>query len=156
MNQPTDIPKELRACGLKATLPRLRILQLFREAKEKHLSAEDVYRLLVSENIDLRLGTVYRVLTQFAAAGILLRRHFEGGRAVFELHAGPHHDHLLCTVCGKVEEFVDRVIERRQETIAQKRGFEIQEHSLSIYGTCANCSQARNSGPAQEAQQSRS
>ena len=138
-----DIPKELRESGLKATLPRLRILQLFHEGKAKHLSAEDVYRQLLEEKINLGLATVYRVLLQFAEAGILIRRHFESGRAVFELNERRHHDHLVCLHCGKVEEFLDNEIERRQEKVARDRGFAICEHALALYGICATCTKEK-------------
>lgn len=134
-----DIPKELRDSGLKATLPRLRILQLFQDGKSKHLSAEAVYRVLHAEKIDVGMATVYRVLMQFAEAGIVLRSHFESSTAIFELNEGTHHDHLICTGCGRMEEFVDSDIERRQEEVARERGFTIKEHSLALYGTCAAC-----------------
>lgn len=133
-NERMDIPKELRESGLKATLPRLRILQLFHESKTKHLSAEDVYRLLQEERMDVGLATVYRVLTQFEQAGILIRRHFASAHAVFEVDEGSHHDHLICINCGKVEEFIDNEIEHRQEQVAKKHGFTIHAHSLSLYG----------------------
>jgi Fur family ferric uptake transcriptional regulator len=139
MNELTDIAKALRQSGLKATLPRLRILQLFHERGTKHLSAEEIYRCLIGEKIDIGLATVYRVLMQFAETGIVIRRHFESDAAVFELNEGSHHDHLICTVCGKVDEFVDRDIERRQEEIAKERGFALHEHSLSLYGVCGDC-----------------
>lgn len=139
MNELMDIPKALRQSGLKATLPRLRILQLFHERGTKHLSAEEIYRFLIDEKIDVGLATIYRVLMQFAETGIVIRRHFESGAAVFELNEGSHHDHLICTVCGKVEEFVDTDIERRQEEIAKERGFALHEHSLSLYGVCGDC-----------------
>jgi Fur family ferric uptake transcriptional regulator len=139
-----DIPKELRESGLKATLPRLRILQLFHESKTKHLSAEDVYRLLQDERIDVGLATVYRVLTQFEQAGILIRRNFESAHAVFEVDEGSHHDHLICTNGGKVEEFVDNEIEHRQEQVAKKHGFTIDAHSLSLYGICDVCAKAQS------------
>lgn len=139
MNEPMDIPAELRKSGLKATLPRLRILQLFHERESKHLSAEDVYRQMLDEKIDVGLATIYRVLMQFAEAGILIRRQFESGAAVFELNEGSHHDHLVCTACGKVEEFVDAGIEHRQEEIAKERGFALHAHALSLYGVCAAC-----------------
>lgn len=134
-----DIQKELRASGLKATLPRSRILHLFHEGKGKHLTAEDVYRFLLSEEIDVGLATIYRVLMQFVEAGILKRSQFESGPAVFELNEGRHHDHMICTACGRVEEFIDNEIERRQEEIARERGFILQEHALSLYGVCAVC-----------------
>jgi len=136
---------ELKVSGLKATAPRLKILEIFqRHAAEpgvRHLSAEDVYRLLSAERLDVGLATVYRVLTQFEQAGLLARRNFEAGRAVFELNEGSHHDHLVCVSCGHVEEFVDPEIEERQRQIAKERGFELQEHALSLYGACQteNC-----------------
>lgn len=134
-----QIPKELRDSGLKATLPRLRVLQLFQAQVIKHGSAEDIYQLLQAEKLNIGLATVYRVLLQFAQAGILVRTSFENGPAIFELNEGTHHDHLLCTRCGKVEEFVDPEIERRQEEIARERGFALADHSLALYGICAAC-----------------
>jgi Fur family ferric uptake transcriptional regulator len=128
--------QELKTIGLKATGPRLKILDLFQASKVRHLSAEDVYRLLINEDIDIGLATVYRVLTQFEHAGLLQRHHFESGKAVFELNEGTHHDHLVCLQCGRVEEFVDAEIEKRQQRIATERGFRIHEHSLSIYADC--------------------
>ena len=129
-------PNDLKEAGLKATLPRLRILNLFETSEVRHLSAEDVYRQLLSEGMDVGLATVYRVLTQFEAAGLLVRHHFEGGRSVFELNEGGHHDHLVCIQCGRVEEFYDADIEKRQIRIAVERGFRIHEHSLQIYADC--------------------
>jgi Fur family ferric uptake transcriptional regulator len=134
-----DIPEALRQSGLKVTFPRLRILQLFHERGTKHLSAEEIYRVLIDEKNDIGLATIYRVLMQLAETGLVIRRHFESGAAVFELNEGSHHDHLICTVCGKVEEFVDSAIERRQEEIAKERGFALHEHSLSLYGVCGDC-----------------
>jgi len=134
-----DIPNELRNSGLKATLPRLRILQLFQAGHNKHLTAEDVYQVLRDERIEVGMATVYRVLMQFVEAGILLRSHFETNTAIFELNEGTHHDHLICTGCGKMEEFVDNEIEARQEQVAHARGFTIREHSLALYGMCAAC-----------------
>jgi Fur family ferric uptake transcriptional regulator len=133
--------KDLRTMGLKATLPRLKVLELFQSAKVRHMSAEDVYKLLLNENADIGLATVYRVLTQFEQAGLLQRHHFEGGRAVFELNEGSHHDHLVCLQCGKVEEFYDAEIEKRQQKIARDRGFSLNEHSLYLYADCTrnNC-----------------
>lgn len=132
---------DLKTRGLKATAPRLRILALFEASKVRHLSAEDVYRLLMAEGIDVGLATVYRVLTQFEQAGILQRHHFESGKAVFELNEGQHHDHLVCLKCGRVEEFHDAEIEKRQNRVARERGFAIREHSLHIYADCtkADC-----------------
>ena len=126
----------LKSSGLKATLPRLRILNLFENASVRHMSADDIYRLLMQEGLDIGLATVYRVLTQFEQAGLLQRHHFESGKAVFELNQGGHHDHLVCLQCGRVEEFYDAEIEKRQERIAQERGFAIHEHSLSLYADC--------------------
>ncbi|MBB5192740.1 Fur family ferric uptake transcriptional regulator [Silvimonas terrae] len=130
---------DLKEMGLKATGPRLRIMNLFETSEQRHMTAEDVYRLLLSENIDIGLATVYRVLTQFEQAGILVRHHFETGKAVFEMNQGGHHDHLVCMKCGKVEEFCDPEIEKRQDAIAAKHGFEIQDHEMYLYGLCANC-----------------
>jgi Fur family ferric uptake transcriptional regulator len=128
--------QSLKDIGLKATLPRRRVLELFENSKVRHLSAEDVYRSLVSEGIDIGLATVYRVLTQFEQAGLLSRQHFETGKAVFELNQGGHHDHLVCLQCGRVEEFFDAEIEQRQSEVARKRGFELRGHSLALYGDC--------------------
>ena len=132
---------DLKTIGLKATAPRLRILKLFETAKVRHMSAEDVYRLLMNEGLDIGLATVYRVLTQFEQAGILTRHHFESGKAVFELNEGGHHDHLVCLQCGRVEEFYDPEIEKRQGKVAKDRGFAIREHSLYLYADCtkADC-----------------
>jgi Fur family ferric uptake transcriptional regulator len=129
-------PPNLKSSGLKATLPRLKILEIFQNSTVRHLSAEDVYKILLNDNMDVGLATVYRVLTQFEQAEILHRNHFETGKAVFELNEGSHHDHLVCLDCGKVEEFYDADIEQRQHTIATERGFTIAEHSLAIYGNC--------------------
>ena len=129
-------PAELKATGLKATLPRLKILEIFQKNSVRHLSAEDVYRLLLSENLEIGLATVYRVLTQFEQAGILSRNYFETGKAVFELNEGSHHDHIVCLDCGRVEEFQDDEIEKRQHETADTHGFEIVDHTLAIYGHC--------------------
>ena len=128
--------EELKSSGLKATLPRLRILKLFESASQRHMSADDIYRLLMQDGVDIGLATVYRVLTQFEQAGLLKRHHFEGGKAVFELNQGGHHDHLVCMQCGRVEEFYDAEIEKRQDKIAVERGFSIHEHSLYLYADC--------------------
>jgi len=127
---------DLKSSGLKATLPRLKILEIFQNSSVRHLSAEDVYKLLLTENLDVGLATVYRVLTQFEQAGLLSRHHFEYGKAVFELNQGSHHDHLVCLDCGLVEEFFDEEIERRQHSIAEERGFKLAEHALALYGNC--------------------
>lgn len=129
-------PNDLKTAGLKATLPRLKILNLFEHGEVRHLSAEDVYKLLIGEGLDIGLATVYRVLTQFEQAGLLTRHHFESGKAVFELNQGGHHDHLVCLQCARVEEFYDAEIEQRQVKVATDRGFTIREHSLYIYADC--------------------
>lgn len=129
-------PDGLRNIGLKATGPRLRILELFQTSGARHMSAEDVYRHLLTEKIEVGLATVYRVLTQFEQAGLLERHHFESGKSVFELNKGSHHDHLVCLQCGRVEEFYDAEIERRQNRIAAERGFALNDHSLSLYADC--------------------
>ena len=130
-------PSELKSVGLKATLPRLKILNLFETSDQRHLTAEDIYRVLLNDHVDIGLATVYRVLTQFEQAGLLIRHHFESGKAVFELNKGGHHDHLVCLQCGRVEEFFDAEIESRQDQIAQERGFTIREHSMYLYVDCA-------------------
>ncbi len=129
-------PQDLKDAGLKATVPRLKIINLFESSEVRHLTAEDVYRLLLVEGLDIGLATVYRVLTQFEQAGLLVRHHFESGKAVFELNPGTHHDHLVCMECGRVEEFYDADIERRQIKIARDRGFDIHEHALYLYAHC--------------------
>jgi Fur family ferric uptake transcriptional regulator len=129
-------PQDLKSRGLKATLPRLKILNLFENSDERHLTAEDVYRLLLNDGMEVGLATIYRVLTQFEQAGLLIRHHFETGKAIFELDLGDHHDHLVCIQCGNVEEFVDSEIEKRQARIAKERGFLIHDHSLHIYADC--------------------
>ncbi len=132
---------DLKTIGLKATLPRLKILNLFENSDVRHLTAEDVYKVLLKEGMDIGLATIYRVLTQFEQAGILIRHHFEAGKAVFELNEGGHHDHLVCIQCGHVEEFFDSEIEKRQLKVAKERGFNIHEHSLQIFADCikTNC-----------------
>jgi Fur family ferric uptake transcriptional regulator len=129
-------PDELKSMGLKATLPRLKILEIFQVRRQRHMSAEDVYRELLAENQDIGLATVYRVLTQFEQAGILKRSNFESGKSVFELDEGQHHDHLVCLQCGRVEEFFDPEIERRQQAVALDRGFALQDHALALYANC--------------------
>jgi Fur family ferric uptake transcriptional regulator len=132
---------EIKNSGLKATLPRIKILEIFQKSAQRHMTAEDVYKALLIEDADIGLATVYRVLTQFEQAGLLSRNHFETGKAVFELNEGRHHDHLVCLTCGRVEEFYDAEIEERQHSIAKERGFELQEHSLALYASCikTNC-----------------
>lgn len=127
---------ELKSTGLKATLPRLKVLEIFQKSTQRHMSAEDVFRLLLQERSDVGLATVYRVLTQFEQAGILTRSNFEGGKAVYELNEGQHHDHLVCLDCGRVEEFFDPEIENRQNAVAATRGYTLAEHALSLYAHC--------------------
>ena len=136
---------DLKNIGLKATAPRLKILELFQNGPHRHLSAEDVYRELLIDQMDIGLATVYRVLTQFEQAGLLARQHFETGKAVFELNEGMHHDHLVCLQCGRVEEFFDPEIEKKQQKIAKERGFTLQDHALALYGNCVreNCEHRR-------------
>ena len=129
-------PQSLKNMGLKATFPRLKILELFEKSTLRHMTAEDVYRMLIAENMDIGLATVYRVLTQFEQAGLLERHFFESGKAVFEINRGKHHDHLVCIDCGRVEEFYDPEIEKRQNDIAAERGFSIQDHALYLYAQC--------------------
>ena len=132
--------EELKSSGLKATLPRIKILEVFQQAAQRHMTAEDVYKVLLTEGSDIGLATVYRVLMQFEQAGILSRNHFEAGseagKAVFELNEGKHHDHLVCVNCGRVEEFYDAEIERRQQEIAKERGYKLQDHALALYVIC--------------------
>ena len=146
-------PQSLKNMGLKATFPRLKILELFEKSDIRHLTAEDVYRALLTEGMDIGLATVYRVLTQFEQAGLLERHFFESGKAVFEINRGKHHDHLVCVDCGCVEEFYDPEIERRQNQIAEERGFTIQDHALYVYVSCkrADCpNRSAPSAPAEE------
>ena len=131
--------QDLRKAGLKVTLPRLKILQILEKSENHHMSAEDIYRSLIDAGEDVGLATVYRVLTQFESAGLVMRHHFEGGHSVFELAQGEHHDHLVCVRCGTVVEFVDETIEERQHVIAEEAGFRITDHSLYIYGVCSAC-----------------
>ncbi|HRD94984.1 MAG TPA: ferric iron uptake transcriptional regulator [Rubrivivax sp.] len=132
---------EIKSSGLKATLPRIKILEIFQRAQRRHMTAEDVYKALLGEDADIGLATVYRVLMQFEQAGLLRRSNFESGKAVFELNEGRHHDHLVCLDCGRVEEFYDPEIEQRQRTVTTTLGFALQEHSLSLYARCtkADC-----------------
>jgi Fur family ferric uptake transcriptional regulator len=130
---------DLKTVGLKATFPRLKILDIFRRSDVRHLSAEDVYRALLGENVEIGLATVYRVLTQFEQAGILSRSQFDGVKAIFELNDGDHHDHLICTHCGKVVEFSDHQIESRQHKVAAEQGFTLESHAMVLYGVCTGC-----------------
>lgn len=130
---------DLRKAGLKVTLPRMKILDILGAAQPRHMSAEDIYRRLLDTHEDIGLATVYRVLTQFEAAGLVERHHFEGATAVFELNEGEHHDHIVCIDCGKVEEFMDNGIEKRQHEIAKAKGYVLTDHSMILYGRCMNC-----------------
>jgi Fur family ferric uptake transcriptional regulator len=140
--------KDIRNAGLKVTLPRIKILEILERqgVAERHLTAEDVYKSLLTEGEEIGLATVYRVLTQFEAAGLVKRHHFEGGNSVFELNRGDHHDHMVCIQCGRVEEFHDETIEALQKEIASKRNFTLTDHSLCLYGVCIDCQSQRNSG----------
>ena len=130
---------DLKKAGLKATLPRLKILSILEDARVRHMTAEDIYKGLLEAGEEVGLATVYRVLTQFEAAGLVIRHNFEGGRSVFEINQGQHHDHMVCIECGKVFEFYDPAIEERQRMVADKGGFAMEEHSLYIYGMCSRC-----------------
>ncbi len=131
---------DLRNAGLKVTLPRVKILEILeQQTDQKHLSAEKVYKILLSQDEEIGLATVYRVLTQFELAGLVSRHHFEGGNSVFELNRGVHHDHIVCMKCGRVDEFTDSVIEERQRDIAKKLGYQLTDHSLYLYGFCSKC-----------------
>lgn len=132
---------ELKSSGLKATLPRIKILEVFQRSAQRHMTAEDVFKALLADGSDIGLATVYRVLMQFEQAGLLTRSHFESGKSVFELNEGQHHDHLVCLTCGRVEEFFDAEIEARQRAVAEERGFQLQEHTLALYAVCtkADC-----------------
>jgi len=130
---------DLQKAGLKATLPRLKILKFLESTSVRHLSAEDVYKSMLESGEEVGLATIYRVLTQFESAGLVTRHHFEGGHSVFELNEGKHHDHIVCVKCGLVEEFYDETIEQRQHAIAENNGFSMTDHALTIYGVCAAC-----------------
>ncbi len=135
----TPESQELKKAGLKVTLPRTKILEMLEHTTTRHMSAEDVYKRLLESGDDIGLATVYRVLTQFETAGLVVRHHFEGGHSVFEINQGEHHDHIVCVKCGKVDEFIDEIIEGRQREIADKLGYDITDHSLYLYGICAGC-----------------
>lgn len=131
--------KDLKSAGLKATLPRLKILNFLQSSSIRHMSAEDVYKAMLESGEDVGLATVYRVLTQFESAGLVTRHHFDEGHSVFELNLGEHHDHILCVKCGKVDEFFDDVIEERQHEIAASKGYAMTDHALVVYGVCPDC-----------------
>ena len=135
---------ELKNTGLKATLPRLKILEIFQKGEQRHMTAEDVFRVLLEERSDIGLATVYRVLMQFEQAGLLVRSNFDGGKAIYELDEGQHHDHFVCTACGKVEEFFDPEIEKRQQLIAKAKGWVVRDHTMALYGHCAECAKTRH------------
>ena len=129
-------PKHLQDAGLKSTLPRLKVLEILENVEDRHLTAEAIYRKLLEAGEVIGLATVYRALTQFEAAGLVTRHHFEGGQAVFELERGLHHDHIVCVHCGRVEELYDKVIEKRQQSIAEQHGFTLRDHTMTLYGEC--------------------
>jgi Fur family ferric uptake transcriptional regulator len=131
--------QDLKKAGLKATLPRLKILKFLEASKVRHMSAEDVYKAMLESGDEVGLATIYRVLTQFEAAGLVTRHHFDEGHSVFELNLGDHHDHILCVKCGRVDEFMDPVIEEQQRKIAESKGYEMTDHALYIYGICPAC-----------------
>jgi len=133
--------QDLKDAGLKVTTPRVKILEVLQEAPVRHMSAEDVYRRLLEAGDEIGLATVYRVLTQFETAGLVTRHNFESGHSVFEIDSGQHHDHIVCVRCGKVEEFVNEIIEKIQYEIAEAAGFDMTDHSLCIYGVCSKCKQ---------------
>jgi len=130
---------DLKKAGLKATLPRLKILNFLESSQVRHMSAEDVYKAMLESGDEVGLATIYRVLTQFEAAGLVTRHHFEEGHSVFEMDLGEHHDHIVCVKCGRIDEFVDDVIEQRQHEIADEKGYDMTDHALCIYGVCDNC-----------------
>ena len=130
---------QIREAGLKLTIPRAKILAILERNAERHMSAEDVFRQLLAEDAEIGLATVYRVLTQFENAGLVWRRNFDNAQAVFELNRGGHHDHLVCTKCGRIVEFLDPKIEKRQAAVAEAHDFVTEQHSLVIYGTCPAC-----------------
>ena len=138
--------QEIRNAGLKVTMPRVTILELLEKNSDRHLTAEDVYKLLIEQGSDIGLATVYRVLTQFEGAGLVKRHHFEGGQSVFELNHGAHHDHIVCLDCGHVVEFVDETIEKRQHEIAREKGFDLEEHALILYAKCSKDNCPNNKG----------
>ncbi|MEK6749832.1 MAG: ferric iron uptake transcriptional regulator [Pseudomonadota bacterium] len=135
---------DLKRLGLKATGPRLKILEMFEQGATRHYTAEDIYKTLTDDGFDIGIATVYRVLTQFESAGLITKHRFEDGRAIYELNDGDHHDHVVCVQCGRVEEFVDQEIEKRQHEIATRLGYVITDHSLSIYGVCQHCQTHKN------------
>ncbi len=147
-NNTTKESQHIRKAGLKVTSPRVKILEMLesRSSADRHLTAEEVYKTLLSEGEEIGLATVYRVLTQFEAAGLVKRHHFEGGNSVFELESGQHHDHIVCVKCGRVEEFRDELIEQRQKEIARNANFKLTDHSLCLYGLCQECQNHMHAG----------
>jgi Fur family transcriptional regulator, ferric uptake regulator len=142
----SNAEKDLKLAGLKSTLPRMQVLDLIRASDQRHLSAEDIYRKLISQDADVGLATVYRVLAQLEQAGILSRNTFDNNKAVFELNGGEHHDHLICVTCGTVTEFSSPEIEARQEEVARRLGFMLSDHRLALYGQCSGCVQQKSAG----------
>ena len=138
--------QDLKRAGLKATLPRLKILKFLEESRQRHMSAEEVYKALLEAGDEVGLATIYRVLTQFESAGLVTRHHFDEGHSVFELNLGEHHDHIVCVRCGRVDEFVDELIEERQHRIAEEKGYEMTDHALYIYGICPDCRKTQGRG----------
>ena len=136
--------QDLKDAGLKVTLPRMKILEILESSDTRHMSAEEVYKQLIETGKDIGMATVYRVLTQFEAAGLVARHNFESGHSVYEINQGHHHDHILCIRCGKVDEFYDEIIEQRQREIAQQSGYDMTDHSLYIYGVCKTCQTSEN------------
>lgn len=130
--------QDIKKAGLKVTLPRMKILEILEGSGQRHMSAEDIYKVMLESNEEIGLATIYRVLTQFEAAGLVVRHHFESGQAVFEINEGEHHDHLVCVKCGKVVEFMDETIERRQKEIARQNGFTLTDHNMILYGECSD------------------
>ena len=129
--------QDIKKAGLKVTLPRMKILEILDQSEKRHLSAEEIYKILLGLGEDIGLATIYRVLTQFEGAGLIMRHNFEGGQAVFELNEGEHHDHLVCVKCGRVVEFFDEFIEQRQAEIAEQNGFKLTDHNMTLYGECS-------------------
>jgi Fur family ferric uptake transcriptional regulator len=138
--------QDIKKAGLKVTLPRMKILEILESSGQRHMSAEDIYKMMLESNEEIGLATIYRVLTQFEAAGLVVRHHFESGQAVFEINEGEHHDHLVCVKCGKVVEFMDETIERRQKEIARQNGFTLTDHNMILYGECSDkkCQSSRS------------
>ena len=138
--------EDLKNAGLKVTLPRIKVLEVFRTAQTRHLSAEDVYHQLAGHHAEVGLATVYRVLTQLEEAGMLARNTFNAGKAEYELTEGKHHDHLICLGCGRTDEFNDPTIEKRQKAVAESFGYALRDHQMALYGYCPACASKRDRG----------